>query len=54
MRKWMLDAFHKVDERVEGPIPVEESVAAQIETILNLTAEDSGKVLGHRGDTEWF
>lgn len=51
----MLDAFHKVDPSVEGPISVEESVIAQLLVIQNLTEADSGKVFTHRGTSnDWF
>lgn len=55
VRKWVLSAFHKLDPAVEGPIPVADSVAAQLKVIRNLAVEDSGRVLTHRGDANsWF
>jgi hypothetical protein len=55
VRKFMLNAFHKIDPKVEGPIPVDESVTEQIRVIQNLTEENSGKFVGHRGNAaEWF
>jgi hypothetical protein len=54
LRKFFLNAFHKIDPRVEGPIPVEESVASQLKVIQKLTAEMSGKHVGRLGDGDWF
>jgi hypothetical protein len=54
LRKFFLNAFHKIDPRVKGPIPVEESVASQLKVIQNLTAEMSGKHVGRLGDDDWF
>ena len=51
----MLDMFHKVDPKVEGPAPIEEAVANMLRVIRNLTETDSGKFLTHHGDEEqWF
>lgn len=51
----MLDMFHKVDPRVEGPAPIEEAVTNMLRVIRNLTEVDSGKFLTHHGDEEqWF
>jgi hypothetical protein len=50
----MLNAFHKLDESVEGPISVDESITSQLKVIQNLTEADSGKFLSHRGNNEWF
>ncbi|PVH98336.1 NAD(P)-binding protein [Periconia macrospinosa] len=54
IRKFFLNAFHKLDPTVTGPIPVETSVAAQLKLVKNLTAEDSGKFVTHNGNSEWF
>jgi hypothetical protein len=54
VRKFFLDAFHKIDPTVEGPIPVAESVSEQLRVIQNLTVEDSGKFLTHHGNDVWF
>ncbi|EXJ56769.1 hypothetical protein A1O7_07113 [Cladophialophora yegresii CBS 114405] len=55
IRKFMLNAFHKIDPTVEGPISVDESVTDQLQVIQNLTEADSGKFLTHHGNhDEWF
>lgn len=55
MRKWILNAFHKLDKNVKGPIPIDESVNAQLEVLQGLTEADSGKFLTHHGDNDtWF
>ncbi|CAI6312312.1 unnamed protein product [Periconia digitata] len=55
VRKWIIGAFHKVDPNVEGPRPVEESVADQLRVIGNLSAAESGKFLTHHGNhDQWF
>lgn len=51
----MLAAFHKIDNSVEGPISVEESVTLQLKVIQGLTEANSGKSLTHRGNSDgWF
>ena len=55
IRKFILNAFHKIDPSVNGPIPVDESVSAMLKVIQNLTEASSGKFLTHHGnDDEWF
>lgn len=55
VRKFMLSAFHKLDKTVEGPIPVAESVASQLQVIKDLTQADSGKFLTRLGNShDWF
>jgi len=54
IRKFMLDAFHKIDPTVDGPISVEESVTEQLQVIQSLTEASSGKFLTHRGNNNWF
>ncbi|KAH7084813.1 hypothetical protein BKA63DRAFT_430699 [Paraphoma chrysanthemicola] len=55
IRKVVLDMFHKVDPKVEGPASIEEAVANMLQVIGHLTQEDSGKFLTHHGDEEtWF
>jgi hypothetical protein len=47
--------FHRLDPKVEGPIPVDESVTAMLQVVRGLTATDSGKFLTHHGNNdEWF
>jgi len=51
----VLDMFHKIDPKVEGPTPVEEAVDNMLRVIRNLTEADSGKFLTHYGDEKhWF
>lgn len=51
----MLNAFHKLDPSVKGPIPVHESVAHQLQVVESLTEESSGKFLSHHGNnSDWF
>lgn len=51
----MLNAFHKIDKSVEGPISVEEAIKLQLQVIQGLTEADSGKTLTHRGNSDgWF
>jgi hypothetical protein len=51
----MLSAFRKLDQSVNGPIPVEESVTSQLQVIQSLTEANSGKYLSHRGNNDdWF
>ena len=60
VRKFILDAFHKLDTSVTGPIPVAESVSDQLQVIQNLSEKDSGRFLTHHGgtttwdNTTWF
>ncbi|KAF2785850.1 NAD(P)-binding protein [Melanomma pulvis-pyrius CBS 109.77] len=54
VRKYMLNAFHKIDPTVTGPTPVAEAVASQLKTIRGLTAENSGKSVGRFGNNDWF
>ncbi|KAJ9641308.1 hypothetical protein H2204_002986 [Knufia peltigerae] len=55
VRKFMLNAFHKIDKSVEGPISVEEAIKLQLQVIQGLTEADSGKTLTHRGNSDgWF
>jgi len=54
IRKFMLSAFRKLDPSVNGPISVDESVAAQLQVIQGLTEVDSGKSLSHHGNNDWF
>ncbi|KIV94491.1 hypothetical protein, variant [Exophiala mesophila] len=55
VRKFMLNAFHKLDKDVEGPISVDESIALQLKVIQDLNQENSGKTLTHRGNSDgWF
>lgn len=51
----MLDAFHKLDQSVTGPIPVDESVTDMLQVIQNLTEANSGEFVTHHGNhDEWF
>lgn len=50
----MLNAFHKLDESVDGPISVDESVTAQLQVIQSLDEAASGKFSTHRGNNDWF
>ncbi|KAL5387073.1 hypothetical protein DPSP01_003684 [Paraphaeosphaeria sporulosa] len=55
IRKFMLNMFHKVDPKVEGPAPIEEAVSNMLRVIGKLNEADSGKFLTHYGDEEqWF
>jgi len=54
VRKFMLNAFHKLDPTVTGPISVEESVISQLKTIGNLSESNSGTFTTHNGDGKWF
>ncbi|KEF52315.1 uncharacterized protein A1O9_11555 [Exophiala aquamarina CBS 119918] len=55
VRKFMLTAFRKLDPSVNGPIPVDESVTAQLRVIQSLTEANSGKFVSHHGDSkDWF
>lgn len=51
----MLQAFHKLNPTVREAIPVEESVTSMLAVLDNMTQEDSGKFLTHRGNNvDWF
>jgi hypothetical protein len=50
----VLEMFRKMDPKVDGPIPVEKSVSAQLKLVRELSAEDSGKFKTHNGNEEWF
>ena len=50
----MLNAFHKLDQSVNGPISVDESVTDQLQVIQSLTEANSGKFLTHHGNNDWF
>lgn len=52
--KAMMPIFHKVYPELKGQISVEDSVRMQLETIDNLTLEQSGQFLSHHGDKNWF
>jgi len=55
IRKFMLNAFHKLDQSVTGPISVDESVTDMLQVIQSLTEANSGKYLSHHGNNdEWF
>ncbi|KAL5464763.1 hypothetical protein PMIN06_000930 [Paraphaeosphaeria minitans] len=55
VRRFVLDMFHKVDAKVEGPAPVGEAVSDMLRVIGGLDEVDSGKFLTHHGDEEqWF
>ena len=55
VRKFMLDAFHKLDQSVTGPISVDESVTDMLQVMQNLTEANSGKFVTHHGNhDEWF
>jgi hypothetical protein len=51
----MLNAFHKLDRSVNGPIPINEAVTDMLQVIQSLTEETSGKFVTHHGNSdEWF
>ncbi|KAF2647586.1 NAD(P)-binding protein [Lophiostoma macrostomum CBS 122681] len=52
VRKFVLGMFHKVDPNVTGPLPVDESVTAQLQVIQSLSEATSGKFLSLRGTTD--
>ncbi|EXJ69285.1 uncharacterized protein A1O5_07321 [Cladophialophora psammophila CBS 110553] len=55
IRKFMLNAFRKLDPSVNGPISVDESVTHQLQVIQSLTEANSGKFVTHHGNhDEWF
>jgi hypothetical protein len=54
VREAVLKAFHKLDPSVNGPIPIAESVSAQLQQLQNLTVENSGMFVTHRGNENWF
>jgi hypothetical protein len=55
VRKAVLEMFHKVDPKVEGPAEIAEAVANMLRVVRNLTEADSGKFLTHHGDEgTWF
>ncbi|RMZ75560.1 hypothetical protein DV737_g5233, partial [Chaetothyriales sp. CBS 132003] len=54
IRKFMLDAFRKLDPSVNGPIPVDESITDQLQVIQSLKEADSGKFVTHHGNNDWF
>ncbi|KAF4994676.1 hypothetical protein FDECE_13049 [Fusarium decemcellulare] len=54
IRKFMLNAFHKLDPTVDGPISVDQSVTDQLQVIQGLTEANSGKFLTHHGNSDWF
>jgi len=51
--KFFLPVFQKVYPELKGKITVEESVKMQLDTIENLTLEQSGQFLSHHGDKYW-
>lgn len=51
----MLNAFRKLDQSVNGPISVDESVTDMLQVIQSLTEANSGKFVTHHGNNdEWF
>jgi hypothetical protein len=50
----ILSAFQKLNPDVKGMTSVEESVADQLAVIDQITLKDSGKLLSHHGDRNWF
>lgn len=54
VRNFVLNAFHKVDPNVDGPISVAESVNCQLQVIEGLSEANSGTVQNHRGDDRYF
>lgn len=54
VRRIVLGAFRKLDQGVNGPIPIAESVTDQLQKIQNLTEADSGKFVTHRANGGWF
>ncbi len=54
IRKFMLDAFHKLDPSVDGPISVDQSVTDQLQVIQSLTEANSGKFVSQHGNNDWF
>ncbi|KIW04966.1 uncharacterized protein PV09_04129 [Verruconis gallopava] len=55
IRRFMLSAFRKLDQSVDGPIPVNESVTSMLQVIHSLKEADSGKFVTHHGNnSDWF
>jgi len=50
----ILSAFQKLAPDLKGMISVEESVADQLAVIDGITLENSGKLVSHHGDRNWF
>jgi NAD(P)-dependent dehydrogenase (short-subunit alcohol dehydrogenase family) len=55
VREYMLNAFRKLGQTVNGPVPVDESVTDMLQVIQSLTEANSGKFVTHHGNNdEWF
>ena len=54
LRKWTLNALHKIGSDATEPVPEEKSVASQLCMIERLSAGDSEKFVGRFGDRRWF
>ncbi|KAK0710614.1 hypothetical protein B0H67DRAFT_494065 [Lasiosphaeris hirsuta] len=50
----MLESFQKIYPELKGQIQKEDSVRMMLETIDNLTEEQSGLVISHHGNQDWF
>ena len=54
MYGWVLQAFRKLDPKVNGMSSVEDSVEAQLKIIKGLQPAQSGMFLSHHGNKEWL
>lgn len=50
----MLASFRKVYPEFTGPITPEESVTAMRKVIKEITIEDTGAFISHKGNKEWL
>jgi hypothetical protein len=50
----MVEKFKKVYPNFKGPITPEESVQMQLKVINQITVNDTGAFISHKGNKEWL
>jgi hypothetical protein len=50
----MIEKFRKVYRDFTGPITPEESVRMQLKVINQITVNDTGAFISHKGNKEWL
>jgi hypothetical protein len=51
---YLLKSFQKVLPDIKGRITPEESIRQVLDVIENLTTEQTGFMISHHGNEEWF